>query len=156
MPFTYWISTFFRYPAQLDFSENLLFNRVIIRSALQSVGLDVSTLDDPYPPFDPLKALQSLRVAMLGSSAAMLAAAAGGGTGSINTPGGRASGTSEYGSSINRFSGWGTLPGSLGHGVITDNAFRNEGQCRSPFPYHILVKVGGQNKTKFLQTYLPA
>ncbi|KAM7543073.1 hypothetical protein Aperf_G00000017127 [Anoplocephala perfoliata] len=118
------------YPARLDFSEDLLFNRNNIRSALQPVGLDASTLDDPYPLFDPLKALQSLRVAMLGSSAAMLASAVCG-TGSVNTPGGRASGTSEYGSSTNRFSGWGTLPGSLGHGVVADNTFRNGGQYGS-------------------------
>ncbi|VDL62514.1 unnamed protein product [Hymenolepis diminuta] len=111
-------------------SDDLLFNRDTIRAALQSVGLDDSTLDVPYPPFDPLKALQSLRVAMLGSSAAMLTAAAGG-TGSVNTPGGRASGASDYGSSINPFPGWGTLPGSLGHGVGMDSAHRNGGQYGS-------------------------
>lgn len=116
---------------QLDLSDDLLFNRDTIRASLQSVGLDDSILDVPYPPFDPLKALQSLRVAMLGSSAVMLTAAAGG-TGSVNTPGGRASGASDYGSSINPFSGWGTLPGSLGHGVVMDSAHRNGGQCKFP------------------------
>nr|CDS25649.1 hypothetical protein HmN_000608700 [Hymenolepis microstoma] len=115
------------YPVQLDFSDDLLFNRDIVHAALKSVGLDDSTLDIPYPSFDPLKALQSLRVAMLGSSAAMLAAVAGG-TGSVNTPGGRASGASDYGSSTNRFSGWGTLPSSQGYGGGMDNTYRNGGQ----------------------------
>lgn len=66
---------------------------------------------------------------MLGSSATMLAAAAGG-TGSVNTPGGRISGASDYGSSNNRFSGWGTLPGSLGHGMGMNDPYRNGGHCK--------------------------
>ena len=108
----------------------MLFSREAARSALQQAGLDVSTLDEAYPPFDPLKALQSLRVAMLGSSAAMVAAAGGGGagTGSVTTPGGRTSGASELGST-NRFSGWGTLPGSLGRGGALGEGYRNGAQC---------------------------
>ncbi|VDM30899.1 unnamed protein product [Hydatigera taeniaeformis] len=121
------VSTFARtsckYPAQLVISKEMLFCRETIQSALHQAALDPSNLDIPYQPFDPLKALQSLRVAMLGSSAAMTAAG-GVGTGSVTTPGGRTSGASEYGST-NRFSGWSTLPGSLNRGAGPGNAFRN-------------------------------
>lgn len=116
-----------RYPAQLVTTEDMLFSREAAHSALQQVGLDPSNLDVPYQPFDPLKALQSLRVAMLGSSAAMTAAG-GGGTGSVTTPGGRTSGASEYGST-NRFSGWSTLPGSSNRGAGPGDTFRNGAQC---------------------------
>ncbi|KAH9280991.1 Protein EFR3 -like protein B [Echinococcus granulosus] len=117
------------YPAQLVISEDMLFCREAVHSALQQAALDPSSLDVPYQPFDPLKALQSLRVAMLGSSAA-LAAAGGGGTGSVTTPGGRTSGSSEY-DSTNRFSGWGTLPGSLNRGAGPGDTFRNGAQYGS-------------------------
>ncbi|EUB64034.1 Protein EFR3 B [Echinococcus granulosus] len=117
------------YPAQLVISEDMLFCREAVHSALQQAALDPSSLDVPYQPFDPLKALQSLRVAMLGSSAA-LAAAGGGGTGSVTTPGGRTSGASEY-DSTNRFSGWGTLPGSLNRGAGPGDTFRNGAQYGS-------------------------
>lgn len=116
-----------RYPAQLVTTEDMLFSREAAHSALQQAGLDPSNLDVPYQPFDPLKALQSLRVAMLGSSAAMTAAG-GGGTGSVTTPGGRTSGASEYGST-NRFSGWSTLPGSSNRGAGPGDTFRNGAQC---------------------------
>ena len=126
---------FIRYPVKLEISDDMLFSRETICSALKQAGLDASTLEEAYPPFDPLKALQSIRVAILGSSAAMVAATAGGGagTGSVTTPGGRTSGASELGST-NRFSGWGTLPGSLGRGAggALGEVYRNGAQCRWP------------------------
>ncbi|CDS37597.1 protein efr3 a [Echinococcus multilocularis] len=117
------------YPVQLVISEDTLFCREAVHSALQQAALDPSSLDVPYQPLDPLKALQSLHVAMLGSSAA-LAAAGGGGTGSVTTPGGRTSGASEY-DSTNRFSGWGTLPGSLNRSAGPGGTFRNGAQYGS-------------------------
>ncbi|KAL5107823.1 hypothetical protein TcWFU_006064 [Taenia crassiceps] len=117
------------YPAQLAISEDMLFSREAVHSALQQAGLEPSNLDAPYQPFDPLKALQSLRVAMLCSSAAVTAVG-GGGTGSVTTPGGRTSGASEYGST-NRFSGWSTLPGSSNRGAGPGDTFRNGTQYGS-------------------------
>uniref|UniRef100_A0A183TI73 CTND2 n=1 Tax=Schistocephalus solidus TaxID=70667 RepID=A0A183TI73_SCHSO len=44
------------YPTQLAISEELLFSKDKVRAALVDADFDATTLDTPYPAFDPLKA----------------------------------------------------------------------------------------------------
>ncbi|VDD79113.1 unnamed protein product [Mesocestoides corti] len=94
------------YPAQLVIPEDMLFILATVKSAMIQVGFDASTLDIPYPAFDPLKALQSLRVVMMGTRMNEY---------NTSVAGGAVSGPSDYGS-MTRCNGWGAYSGTLGKG----------------------------------------
>uniref|UniRef100_A0A5K3EGJ2 Protein EFR3 homolog A n=2 Tax=Mesocestoides corti TaxID=53468 RepID=A0A5K3EGJ2_MESCO len=105
------------YPAQLVIPEDMLFILATVKSAMIQVGFDASTLDIPYPAFDPLKALQSLRVVMMGTRMNEY---------NTSVAGGAVSGPSDYGS-MTRCNGWGAYSGTLGKGGRPGDPFGNVG-----------------------------